>query len=230
MAGSIDPRCEKIRGTHWPVEVAGLFGTRVAENHLGQRSQAASTGRTYGCKRSDQTIKKLLRHGGRPHMGPRVRGDDVGIFSVTHRHAPTDTASRSRGAFRPRFAIEFPYPPIRGRRECRAPDAPDSRVCNGSSRTHTRWSGHTGITRHSPRNGLRLIRDLPGDRAFLPPSSALLSCELDTSVGVSEPHDFAVRLGLARLARQSVHRIPCPTSVTFAKRPSGWDGTSMDMK
>src|SRR3979490_1631332 len=38
MVGSIDPRCETIRGTHWPVEVAGVFGTRVAENHLGQRS------------------------------------------------------------------------------------------------------------------------------------------------------------------------------------------------
>jgi hypothetical protein len=70
MAGSIDPRCETIRGTHWPVKVAGVFGTRVAENHLGQRPPTASTGRTYGCKRSDQTMKKLLRHGGRPHMGP----------------------------------------------------------------------------------------------------------------------------------------------------------------
>jgi hypothetical protein len=38
MVGSIDPRCEILRGTHWPVEVARLFGTRVAENHLGQRS------------------------------------------------------------------------------------------------------------------------------------------------------------------------------------------------
>src|SRR5882724_3821800 len=35
-----------------------------------------------------------------------------------------DTTSRSRGLIRPRFAIKFPYPPIRGRRECRAPDAP----------------------------------------------------------------------------------------------------------
>src|SRR6266481_6523275 len=77
MAGSIDPRCETLRGTHWPVTVAGVFGTRVAENHLGQRFKpTASTGRTYGCKRSDQTSKKLLWHGGRPHMGPRVRGDD----------------------------------------------------------------------------------------------------------------------------------------------------------
>src|SRR5258707_5479169 len=58
MVGSIDPRCETLRGTHWPVKVAGVFGTRVAENHLGQRFKAtASTGRTYGCKRSDQTLK-----------------------------------------------------------------------------------------------------------------------------------------------------------------------------
>src|ERR1700733_2419412 len=57
MAGSIDPRCETVRGTHWPGKVAGVFGTRVAENHLGQRLPAASTGRTYGCKRSDQTSK-----------------------------------------------------------------------------------------------------------------------------------------------------------------------------
>src|SRR6266702_5939745 len=73
MVGSIDPRCETIRGTHWPVKVAGVFGTRVAENHLGQRPPTASTGRTYGCKRSDQTVKKLLWHGGRPHMGPGSR-------------------------------------------------------------------------------------------------------------------------------------------------------------
>src|SRR5258708_26491642 len=60
MVGSIDPRCETLRGTHWPVKVAVMFGTRVAENHLGQRSTTASTGRTYGCKRSDQTFKKTL--------------------------------------------------------------------------------------------------------------------------------------------------------------------------
>src|SRR6202011_1608414 len=77
MEGSIDPRCEKIRGTHWPVTVAGLFGTRVAETILASGPPTASTGRTYGCKRSDQTIEKLLRHGGRPHMGPCFRRDDT---------------------------------------------------------------------------------------------------------------------------------------------------------
>ena len=35
--------------------------------------------------------------------------------------------------------------------------------------------GHTGITRHSLRNGFNgFLRDLPGDRAFLSPSSAEL--------------------------------------------------------
>jgi hypothetical protein len=53
------------------------------------------------------------------------------------------------------------------------------------------------------------------------------SAQLDTSVGVSGPHDFAVRLELRSSARrQSVHRIPHPTFVTTAKRPSyrGRDG------
>src|ERR1700730_14990552 len=85
MAGSIDPRCETIRGTHWPVKVAGVFGPRVAENHLGQRPPTASTGRTYGCKRSDQTMKKLLRHGGRPHMSPEVRRHAFDPFFTTRR-------------------------------------------------------------------------------------------------------------------------------------------------
>ena len=48
----------------------------------------------------------------------------------------------------------------------------------------------------------------PVSRAFLPPSPALLSCELDTSVGVPGPHDFTVRSQRARLARRHVHRNP----------------------
>jgi hypothetical protein len=44
--------------------------------------------------------------------------------------------------------------------------------------------------------------------------------QVDTSVGVSGPHDFAVRAGRIRLVRRRVHRIPLPTFVTTAKRPS----------
>jgi hypothetical protein len=38
MVGSIDPRCETVRGIHWPVKVAGVFGTRVAETILASGS------------------------------------------------------------------------------------------------------------------------------------------------------------------------------------------------
>src|ERR1700688_746942 len=45
----------------------------------------------------------------------------------------------------------------RGRGEAGRPMRPIAACAMGGGRTHTRWSGHTGITRHSPRNGLRLI-------------------------------------------------------------------------
>jgi hypothetical protein len=53
--------------------------------------------------------------------------------------------------------------------------------------------------------------------------------KLDTNVGVSGPHDFAVRQGIVRphtfmCRHRRVHRIPHPTSVTTAKRPSYRDG------
>src|ERR1700740_2366561 len=44
--------------------------------------------------------------------------------------------------------------------------------------------------------------------------------ELDPSVGESGPHAFAARAAAPRRARQRVHRIPLPTSVTIAIRPS----------
>jgi hypothetical protein len=48
---------------------------------------------------------------------------------------------------------------------------------------------------------------------------------LSASVGAPEPHDFAVRTNAARRAHElrpamCVHRIPLPTSVTIASRPS----------
>jgi hypothetical protein len=75
--------------------------------------------------------------------------------------------------------------------------------------------------------------------------------QLDTSVGVSGPHDFAVRESLPQQPldgfgtgpaealgrRVSVIRLltlprpphPVPTSVTIAKRPSEWDGMAENM-
>lgn len=47
-------------------KVAMLFGTRVTETILARVHTSATTGRTYECKRSDQTLLKYLRGGGRP--------------------------------------------------------------------------------------------------------------------------------------------------------------------
>src|SRR6202011_1565162 len=55
-----------------------------------------------------------------------------------------------------------------------------------------------------------LYRALPGEPGFLATVAPekLASQELDTSVGVSGPHDFAVRLSAVRQWHFSVHRIP----------------------
>jgi hypothetical protein len=51
----------------------------------------------------------------------------------------------------------------------------------------------------------------------------------NASVEASEPHDFAVRSGTLRLAHLRVHRIPRPTSVTIAIRPSSGCGMARQM-
>src|SRR5712664_4195767 len=81
MVGSIDPRCETVRGTHWPKEGRVVVWSSRRGNHLGQRSIAiASTGRTYGCKRSDQTVQKTL-----VARGPSTYGS---LLSQGRRWAP----------------------------------------------------------------------------------------------------------------------------------------------
>jgi len=79
MVGSIDPRCEILRGTHWPVEVARLFGTRVAENHLGQRSTDRINRPDIWMQaiRSDPE-KTLVARGPSTYGSRRIRRDDVG--------------------------------------------------------------------------------------------------------------------------------------------------------
>ena len=71
-----------------------------------------------------------------------------------------------------------------------------SRACKSSKAralVTTVAPGSPGIPARDGFNGL--LRALPGDRAFLPPSlaDALSYRELDASVGASGPHDFAVR-------------------------------------
>ena len=75
--------------------------------------------------------------------------------------------------------------------------------------------GFNGLSSRSPR-GAGLVS---------PRRLQIIIRKLDLSVGRSGPHDLTVRTGGARLARRNVHRIPLPTSVTIAIRPSDGGGT-----
>ena len=82
MVGSIDPRCETLRGTHWPKKGRVV----VWNSRRGTPSWPAVQNDRINrpdiwmqAIRSDR--QKNLRHEGRPHMGPGVRRDDDGAQS-----------------------------------------------------------------------------------------------------------------------------------------------------
>jgi hypothetical protein len=71
-----------------------------------------------------------------------------------------------------------------------------------------------------------LLRALLGEPGlFATVVSEIASTNLDTSVGVSGPHDFAVRRVSARQSPPRVHRI-LPRVRDVASRPSEWDRTA----
>src|SRR6266478_2689647 len=82
--------------------------------------------------------------------------------------------------------------------------------------------GHAGAARHSPRNGFNgFLRALLGDRACLPPSPRGNNFPRNLTPA-SGRQDHTTSPSASWRSRQSaarVHRIPCPTSVTIAKRP-----------
>jgi hypothetical protein len=142
----------------------------------------------------------------------------------------TDAGSRSRRAVRPSFAKS---PALFIRRAQGMPGARSARSLACKSRKHASKSPRSRrVARHSPRNGFNSCFALsPVTGLSCHRRLADTSATLDASVGASGPHDFAVRRvsALVRCAAR-VHRIPCPTSVTIAKRPSVWDGMARDMQ
>jgi hypothetical protein len=103
------------------------------------------------------------------------------------------------------------------------PDADRTRglVCSvESTRVRNRgYAEHSGIPCAMVYG---LCRALPGVRALIATVVERNICfaQLDLSIGRPGPHGFAVRIARNVQAHQRVHRIPLPTSVTIAKRPS----------
>ena len=77
-----------------------------------------------------------------------------------------------------------------------------SRACSVVN-TRVSHHGHTGTTRHSPRNGFTAYIVLsPVTGLFCHRHRRNYFRQLDTSVGVSGPHDFAVRVSAVRQERR----------------------------
>src|SRR5882757_10672983 len=73
-----------------------------------------------------------------------------------------------------------------------------SRACRVES-TRVSHHGHTGITRHSPRNGFTVSFVISPVIGFLATVACASSHRLDASTVTSGPHDLAVRIWYPRL-------------------------------
>jgi hypothetical protein len=96
--------------------------------------------------------------------------------------------------------------------------------CVQNNKAHKRsHHGHTGITRHSPRNGFNgFLRTLPGDRAFLPPSPRrnCVPQNLTPASGRQDHTTSPSASGALRRCAPSASTASRLTSMTIAKRPS----------
>ncbi len=149
---------------------------------------------------------------GRPRRQPlrvqiRISNSLVAAKRVPRRGRRPDVASNSALGKR------------RGRRECRVMASPMARLQQKKQAAVTTGSARsTGIPCAMVYG---LYRALPGDRAFLPPSSARSSRDLSLSVGRPGPHDFAVRVSHVRLTCPPRPSHPRPTyRDDRPKRPS----------
>jgi len=105
-----------------------------------------------------------------------------------------------------RFGLLVPPSPIRGRRECRMPDAPAASCALWVVSMHTSIHSESPESPGIPRAMVYgLYRALPGDRLSCHRRRRSCLHRLDTSVGVSGPHVFAVRL---KHPRQEHHPRP----------------------
>jgi hypothetical protein len=119
------------------------------------------------------------------------------------------SARRLAAAKRPSFAKSLPSKD-RGRREDRVRAAPAVSCAMCTKKCAHEHTGSAESIRPSLRNGFTaysVLSSVNGLSCHRRPCEAFASQELDTSIGVSEPHDFAVRLSAVRQWHIHVHRI-----------------------
>src|SRR6202045_129334 len=168
-------------------------------------------------------------------MDPRIIPDQVGdrrpgmrrVFVSTSRS--TNTTSRSRGLICPRFARDFLTLHSEGAGNTGRPMRPIA-ACAMSVVERTRVSQVTPESPGTPRAMVYgLFRALPGDRAFLPPSPALLSANLTPASG-RQDHTSSPSASAPFVKSASASTASRPAAVTIACRPSvGRDGGDIEV-
>jgi len=148
-----------------------------------------------------------------------------GLLNVRleHGNRPVMTALRDLAAPACPSLVKKALPKMRGRRECRARRAhpqPRVRKIKAHELVHHRFAERAGIPCAMVLTGSFVVS--PVNRAFLPPSpcNAKHCHELIPASGYQDAttSPSAKRALVSRALR--VHRIPHPTSVTIAIRPS----------
>ena len=144
-------------------------------------------------------------------MGPGVRRDDK-----LKRYTPP----RSRGAFRPSFAIRSRPLKIRGRREDRVRAAPAVSCASAQESAHMSIQVQRRASGLPCAMALRLIRDLPGE-----PSSVATVTSQRTSLQSFAPASGARTTRFRRTLEPHASgaaltsTASCSTSVTIASAP-----------
>jgi hypothetical protein len=119
-------------------------------------------------------------------------------------------ASRSRGAFRPGYAVSLASSAIRGRREDRVRAAPAVSCAKCASKNAHEHTGSAEAVRPSLRNGFTAYFELSPVTGFLATVACGCCRQLDASTGASGPHDFAVRVSTFRQIAPSRPPHPAP--------------------
>ena len=164
--------------------VSGILSSRFRVDFAGMTvAEAIFKQKDRHCERSEAI-----------HRATRKKG---GLLRFARNDAK-DMSPRSRRMCCARFGLLVRPSPIRGRRECRAPDAPENRACRDSGREHTR----SQVTPESPGIPRAMVyglyRALPGDRLSCHRRRRSCLHRLDTSVGVSGPHVYILVFGETR--------------------------------
>src|SRR6266403_1481655 len=135
-----------------------------------------------------------------------------------------NTAPRSRRGFAREFYLNVLSSEIRGRRECRALDAPAASCVIKNKHT----SVVTTVTPVSPGIPRAMVLRLTSRSPRCPGLFDTVACasyrRLDASIGASERHDLAVRQQAALVSRAAASTASRPTFVTCARPSVGQDG------